>query len=201
MHHEPLSSRIVSVTTLSGSGMLPGGLSGAGDAPVSEYARLRTSAAEYLLTARTLRDAGRLAILAARLETVRVHAGALRLEAGRSIDGAGVVVDADLVINCSGAGRLPSTPSRLLRNLARKLALRREGRGFATREDHSSCDWPGMHVAGPLLNGGSAASDVESISAVFRVGRELGAALAAQLAAQPESPREKRADARRGMIR
>ena len=59
------------------------------------------------------------------------------------------------------------------------------------REDHSLLDWPRMHLAGPLLNGGSAASDVESISAVFRVGRELGAALAMQLAAQPVSPREK----------
>ena len=187
MHHEPLSSRIVSVTTLSGSGTLPGGLAGAGDAPVSEYARLRTSAAEYLRTARTLLEDGRLAILAARLDSVRAHDGALRLEAERSIDGAGLVVDADLVINCSGAGRLQSTPSRLLRNLARKLAVRREGRGFATREDHSLVDWPRMYLAGPLLNGGSAASDVESISAVFRVGRELGPTLAAQLVDRGET--------------
>jgi len=184
MHHGAFSKRIVNVTTLSGSGMLPGGLGGGSEAPVSEYARLRSSAADYVLTARALQDAGQLAILAARLQSVRGYGDALRIEAERPHDGSEVVVDADLVINCSGAGRVQSTPSRLLRSLARKLAVRREGRGFAVREDHSLVDWPRMHVAGPLLNGGSAASDVESISAVFRVGRELGASLAAALNAE-----------------
>jgi hypothetical protein len=72
-----------------------------------------------------------------------------------------------------------STPSRLLRNLARTIAVRREGRGFAVNADHSLVEWPQVYVAGPLLNGDTPGSDVESISAVFRVGRELGATLAA----------------------
>jgi uncharacterized NAD(P)/FAD-binding protein YdhS len=181
MNHGAFSDRIVSVTTLSGSGMLPGGLRGAGDAPVSDYARLRTSAADYVHVARQLQERGRLGILAARLGSIRAHEQALRIEAERAHDGTRVVVDAELVINCSGAGRVQSTPSRLLRNLARKLTLRREGRGFAVREDHSLVDWPQFHVAGPLLNGGTAGSDVESISAVFRVGRELGTTLAQAL--------------------
>jgi len=184
MHHGPFSERIASVTTLSGSGMLPGGLRGAGDAPVSEYARVRTSAADYVHTARQLLDHGRLGILAARMGSIRAHEQALRIEAERAQDGSHVVVDADLVINCSGAGRVQSTPSRLLRNLARKLTLRREGRGFAMREDHSLLDWPQVHLAGPLLNGGTAGSDVESISAVFRVGRELGATLSGAFTAR-----------------
>lgn len=188
MHHGDFSRRIVNVTTLSGSGMLPGGLRGAGDAPVSDYARLRSSAADYVRTARELQDAGRLAILAARLHSIRANGQSLRIEAERPHDGSRVVVDADLVINCSGAGRMQSTPSRLLRNLARKLSLRREGRGFAVREDHSLVDWPGAYLAGPLLNGGTAASDVESISAVMRVGRELGLTLAAALDARPDTP-------------
>jgi hypothetical protein len=146
MHHGAFSRRIVNVTTLSGSGMLPGGLRGAGDAPVSEYALLRTSAADYLDTARALLEDGRLAILSGRMSSIRAHDGALRIEADRPPDGARLVIDADLVINCSGAGRVQSTPSRLLRNLARKLALRREGRGFAMREDHSLLDWAANSV-------------------------------------------------------
>jgi uncharacterized NAD(P)/FAD-binding protein YdhS len=189
MHHGTFSERIVSVTTLSGSGMLPGGLRSAANTPVSEYARLRTSAAEYVQTASRLLETGRLAILAAHVSSIRAHGRALRIEAERAHDGLRVVVDADLVINCSGAGRLQSTPSRLLHNLAHKLALRREGRGFAMRDDHALADWPDMFVAGPLLNGGTAATDVESISAVFRVGRELGATLASLLADGCNLPR------------
>jgi uncharacterized NAD(P)/FAD-binding protein YdhS len=184
MHHGEFSRRIVSVTTLSSSGMLPGGLRGAGDAPVSEYARLRTSAADYVRTARELQEAGRLAILAARLHSVRAHAAALRIEAERPQDGSRVVVDADLVINCSGAGRVQSTPSRLLRSLARTVTVRREGRGFAVNQDHSLVEWPQVYVAGPLLNGETPGSDIESISAVFRVGRELGATLVAAFDSQ-----------------
>jgi uncharacterized NAD(P)/FAD-binding protein YdhS len=198
LHHGSFSQRIASVTTLSGSGMLPGGLRGAGDAPVSEYARLRTSAADYVRAARALLEGGRLAILAARLHSLRAHGDALRIEAERPHDGSRVIVDADLVINCSGAGRLQSTPSRLLRNLAHKLALRREGRAFATRADHSLVQWPRVFVAGPLLNGGSAASDVESISAVFRVGRELGDTLAAALAGPMTTPLARGRDAMSG---
>jgi uncharacterized NAD(P)/FAD-binding protein YdhS len=188
MHHPPLSARIASVTTFSGSGVLAGGLRGSDDAPVSDYARLRTSAADYVRTAQRLLDAGRLHIVAARVQTVRAGQHGLCIEARRSLDGAPMTAGADLVINCSGAGRVHSTPSALLRNLAHKLTLRNDGRSFALRADHSLCDWPGVLVAGPLLNGGSAASDVESISAVFRVGRELGTRLAGMLATPAEVP-------------
>jgi uncharacterized NAD(P)/FAD-binding protein YdhS len=178
MHHELLSARIDSVTTLSCSGMLPGGLRGTDAGPISDYARLRTSAADYVRTARDLLDAGRLHILAARVQSLRADSGELFIDAVRPVDGAPLTVSADLVINSSGAGRVHSTTSRLLRNLGRKLTSRREGRGFAVRDDHSLVEWPGVLLAGPLLNGGTADGDVESISAVFRVGRELGATLA-----------------------
>ncbi len=181
MNHPPLSQRIESVITISRSGMLPNGLTGNRGAAPSDYARLRTSADVYVAAARELLEQGRLDIMPALIDSITGEADALRLDVSDTLDARRRQVIADLVINCSGAGDVHTTTSRLLNALGRKLALRRQGRGFLSHVDKSLVQWPRVFLAGPLLNEGDAAKDVESISAAFRAGRELGRALAAAL--------------------
>ncbi|HEV7608493.1 MAG TPA: FAD/NAD(P)-binding protein [Steroidobacteraceae bacterium] len=181
VNHPPLSQRIESITTISRSGMLPGGITGNRSVIASDYAIRRTSADVYVQTARELLARGHLDIVPARVGSIEAVPGALRLELIDTLDGQRTQTEFDLIINCSGAGDVQTSRSRLLNFLGQRLEVRRQGRGFRTNGDHSLAQWPRVFLAGPLLNGGDAGSDVESISAVFKVGRELGQALAASL--------------------
>jgi uncharacterized NAD(P)/FAD-binding protein YdhS len=181
LNHPPLSQRIERVTTISRSGMLPGGITGSRSVAPSDYAIQRTSADVYVQTARAWLQRGHLDIVAARVESLEVAAGALCIETSSTLDGGRSRKEFDLIINCSGAGDVHTTPSRLLNFLGRRLEVCRQGRGFPANMDHSLMRWPRVFLGGPLLNGGNAATDVESISAVFRVARELGQTLAASL--------------------
>jgi hypothetical protein len=79
-----------------------------------------------------------------------------------------------LLLNCSGGGELTTTPSRLLRNLARQLPTRENSRGFQMSNDYEIASWPNAWVIGPLLNHSALNSHVESIGAVFEAGEKVG---------------------------
>jgi uncharacterized NAD(P)/FAD-binding protein YdhS len=171
MDHRFLSERIVSAVTVSLSGLLPAGLRSpdAPQCPVSDYASHRTSADVYLRTALDLLTRNRLRILAAHVKSVRPHENALRLDILQQPHVTAATLDADLVINCSGAGDVRTTNSPLLRQLATQLTAVERGRGFRLADDCSLKEWPGVYVLGPMLNGRDLSSHVESIGAVIKV--------------------------------
>jgi uncharacterized NAD(P)/FAD-binding protein YdhS len=185
MNHPGLAERIASVVTLSGSGMLPGGIRspGASPAPVSPWALSRTSAAAYLETARALISANRLSTVSARVMAVAPHERTLLMGMTLQPAGTRTVIEADLVINCSGAGDLRASSSELLRSLATRLTVIEGGRGFEMADDYSLGEMPGVFVAGPLLNRHDLGSHVESISAVFRVGQAVASSMHRRLKA------------------
>ena len=175
MDHPTLSERIVDAVTLSLSGMLPGGIRSpdAVRCPVPAYVSHRTSADAYVRTALDLMQRNQLRILAARVKSVRRHENALRLDILQQPNLIPATLDADLIINCSGAGDVRTTRSPLLRQLASQLTVVEGGSGFILADDCSLQEWPGVYVAGPLLNGSALSSHVESISAVLKVAASL----------------------------
>jgi uncharacterized NAD(P)/FAD-binding protein YdhS len=191
MDHRLLSERIVSAVTVSLSGTLPGGIRSADapQCPVSDYVSHRTSADVYLRTALELMQRNRLRILAAQVKSVRPHENALRLDILQQSNSIAATLDADLVINCSGAGDVRTTSSPLLRHLGAQLTAVATGRGFKLADDCSSQDWPGMYVAGPLLNGHELSSHVESISAVFKVAASIATSIMRALGRSDINPR------------
>lgn len=190
MNHPRLSERIVNAITLSPSGVLPGRVRSADGAacPVSRYAEERTSPEPYLQTARELIQQNRLRVVPARVSAVRPQLSGYRIDILQQPDDAASTLDADLVINCSGAGVVHTSPAPLLRQLATQLPVVAGGRGFSMAEDYSLSDWPGVYVVGPLLNRADLMSPVESISAVFRIGTAVAASLHSQLNREAAAP-------------
>jgi uncharacterized NAD(P)/FAD-binding protein YdhS len=191
MDHRFLSERIVSAVTVSFSGMLPEGIrsTDAPQCPVSDHAPHRTSADVYLRTALELIQRSRLRTLAAQVKSVRPYENALRLDILQQPNSIADTLDADLIINCSGAGDVRTTKSPLLRHLATQLTAVERGRGFRLADDCSSQEWPGVYVAGPLLNGRDLSSHVESISAVFKVAASIATSIMRALGRSDINPR------------
>lgn len=172
--HPHIGPRVRHVTTLSRSGLLPCGLRApeAEDAAISPWAWHRTSAQDYVDVVRQALEQGNMSIRVAMVEAVVAHGE--RMSLSFTTPTGLQRLQADLVVNCTGAGDLRTTPSLLLRNLSKQLELRENDRGFKLADEYMLKQWPGVYVAGPLLNQNSLASHVESISAVFRVAMELG---------------------------
>ncbi len=189
--HPKIAPRLSSITTVSRSGVLPDGLRDPKAAPakVSAYALNRTSAKDYVEAARTLLASGQLQIIPALVRSLTSSRRELQLSITRSPEARQETICADLVLNCSGAGDLKSTPSRLLRSLAARLETRENDRGFRLREEYTIASWPKVFVAGPLLNQGTLNSHVESISACFRVGEEIGSRLFESMISDARTPR------------
>ena len=95
------------------------------------------------------------------------------------------VADADLVVNCLGAGTLGRTESALLRSVLARGTFGADisRRGFrmvpGTRRIEGHDD---AYVIGPLLNREAGETHVESIRAVYSVAEELATVLHARLA-------------------
>lgn len=187
MCHPRIAPRIAAITMISASGVLPGGVRDPASPAVeiSEYALKRTSAQDYVDMAQRLIAEQRLRLRPAIVESVAVQGSVVAVSISALPDRSADTVEADLLIDCSGAGDLLTTPSRLLRTLAPRLGTREEDRGFRLQDEFMSAAWPNVFVAGPLLNQNALSSHVESISAVFAVGERLGARLHELLCSGP----------------
>jgi uncharacterized NAD(P)/FAD-binding protein YdhS len=186
MCHPRIAPRVAGVTIISGSGVLPGGVHDPANPPMEiyEYALRRTSAQDYIDLAQRLIAEQRLRIRPAIAESVTVREGVLAIAITTLPERSADTIEADLLIDCSGAGDLQTTPSRLLRALAPRLGTREGERGFRQQDEFMSAAWPNVFIAGPLLNQGL---DVhaESISAVWAVGERLGARIYELLCREP----------------
>lgn len=186
--HRSLIGRIALITTISRSGVLPGDVraSDCEDHNISPWALQRTSARDYVDAARHAQQRKLLIVRSGMVEGIASGSGD-QMEIRFSNSSGIHVVMADLIVNCSGAGDLLTTPSPLLQSLAKQQPLRGDARGFRMQDSYTLEQWPNFYLAGPLLNGHGLDSHVESISAAFRVSRELGPRVADVLCSNCEA--------------
>lgn len=163
-HTPRLVERVATIEVVSGSGRLPGRPDPAG---------LRPSPREYMAGAARLEAAGKLAVRTGRVTGVARTDSGLQLR----LAGADTPVEADIVVDCTGAGRTDDTASPLLANLvggAQGFTPDPTRRGL--RMDPVTFEVEGapqVFVIGPLLNRDAIATHVESINAVHRTAAHL----------------------------
>ena len=95
-----------------------------------------------------------------------------------SIDaGLRATVPADIVVNCTGSGRIGRTDAPLLVNLARRAPMfEADESRWGLRVDPDTggvVNADGVFVVGPMLNRDSVETHVESIEAVYRTAARL----------------------------
>jgi len=170
----------IGITCVSTSGgLLPGGIDS------STRARKITpefpSAPEYLASAEQAVRAGSLRTMKGSAERPRIDGDQLCIPIGD-----GRSINADMVIDCRGAGRLGSTSSKLLQSICdRGVAVARSGgKGFATSGSSFQAR-PGLFTIGPILNGDGPGTYVESILTVDESARGAAAEMAPLLETLP----------------
>ncbi|MEH1166467.1 FAD/NAD(P)-binding protein [Micromonospora sp. CPCC 205539] len=163
-HTPGLLERVATIEVISGSGRLPGRPDPAG---------LRPSPREYMAGAERLEEIGKLVTRSGRVTGVARTGPGLQLR----LASADTPVDADIVVDCTGAGRMDDTASSLLANLVggtqgftpdpTRRGLRMDPVTFEVEGA------PHVFVIGPLLNRDAIATHVESINAVHRTAAHL----------------------------
>ncbi len=176
-NRQELLSAVRGINVVSSSGYLPGGvIEGEENAALTSGGQ-RPSAREYIDTA--ARFVGEGLVTATQAKIIHMDSGADgRLHIETDASEGKIELTADIVINCTGAGRVNRTDSPLIRNLrARDNHFKTNAclRGFQLRPN--SYELEGVDngfVIGPLLNQDALETHVESILAVYRVAEELG---------------------------
>jgi uncharacterized NAD(P)/FAD-binding protein YdhS len=170
-HSSDLKGMIRSVAVISGSGSLPKGSSADG---------LRPSPPEYVQSAIAFGEEGKLDMQSGQVVGVTRAGPGLQVNIQPS-DSKPRSLTADIVVNCTGAGRIDNSGSMLLNTLVhgrQDFSCNRLGRGFELRPNTYEIDGvDNCFVIGPLLNGDNIADHIESIEAVYRVANELALAL------------------------
>ncbi|MEU3457516.1 FAD/NAD(P)-binding protein [Micromonospora sp. NPDC006766] len=163
-HTPQLPERVGTIEVISGSGRLPGRPHPAG---------LRPSPREYMAAAARLEAAGKLVVRAGLVAGIARTASGLRMR----VSGADAPVEADIVVDCTGAGRTDDTASPLLANLVGgRQGFTPDPTRRGLRMDPVTFEVEGaphVFVIGPLLNRDAIATHVESINAVHRTAAHL----------------------------
>ncbi|MDO3680780.1 FAD/NAD(P)-binding protein [Paenibacillus ehimensis] len=175
-----LLSAVHSINVVSSSGYLPGGVFEGEENEALTSGGQRPSAREYIETAARFVAEG--LVTATQAKIIRMDSRAdRRLSIEADGDEGKIELRADLVVNCTGAGRVNRTDSPLIRNLrARENHFKTNAslRGFQLRPNTYELDGADNgFVIGPLLNQDALETHVESILAVYRVAEELGSVL------------------------
>ncbi|WP_025851530.1 FAD/NAD(P)-binding protein [Paenibacillus ehimensis] len=175
-----LLSAVRSINVVSSSGYLPGGVFEGEENEALTSGGQRPSAREYIETAARFVAEG--LVTATQAKIIRMDSRAdRRLSIEADGDEGKIELTADLVVNCTGAGRVNRTDSPLIRNLrARENHFKTNAslRGFQLRPNSYELDGADNgFVIGPLLNQDALETHVESILAVYRVAEELGSVL------------------------
>jgi uncharacterized NAD(P)/FAD-binding protein YdhS len=186
-----LRERLRSVRVVSISGYLAGGAVSAGDdfGATRPWALSRPAAREYVAAANELVCEGRLCATAARVVGARPRGESLVVRA--RTQQRELLLNADILVNCAGTGRLADTELPLLRNLLRPghpYTVNDAGVGFGVHtESYELLGASGGFLIGPLSNERSPETHVESVLAVHRVANPVARAVLERMWARRRS--------------
>lgn len=172
-----LLSAVRSINVVSSSGYLPGGVFEGEEDEALTSGGQRPSAREYIEIAARFVAEGLVTATQAKIVHIDSRADRRLYIEADGLEGK-IELTADIVVNCTGAGRVNRTESPLISNLrARENHFKTNAslRGFQLRPNSYELEGADNgFVIGPLLNQDALETHVESILAVYRVAEELG---------------------------
>jgi uncharacterized NAD(P)/FAD-binding protein YdhS len=131
-----------------------------------EYVIKRRASDVYKKAIKKLRP--KLSVIKGSVTGIRDHQGAMTIDYSKNSSTSSYELQVDVVVNCTGSSTIEMTSSRLIKNLAKRLPVTEESRGFQVNQNNEVLGFPGLFINGPLLNRNFSNRQVESIPAVFK---------------------------------
>lgn len=181
--HTKLLSAIEMVSVISTSGVLIGGIyaANADEDNLPDYVPERTSCDLYIQASQRMNESGKLKIIKGKI--TQLSEAKMGFNVNYTVNNRQGLnnkvhsLNPDIIIDCSGGGTLSNTNSTLLNNLAKKLPINIENRGFIVNKNNQVKNFEHLYILGPLLNTSYGGRQVESISAVFSEGEKVASSI------------------------